>query len=270
MKAASAAEDWRSALSGWTAFPFILFAFAVIAQVAGDNAAIFMGLIFFIVGLAHGAGDEQCGELRPYSVIPALAYVVTGMAVAALMIASPLGGLTAFIMLSAWHFAHSIHYTAAGKYGFALTAVGGSALWQSEATSAVFAGILGIPIPQLWTVALALAGLAGLVLAVYSLLHQNWDPSLIIAILATAALHPVLAVGLIFASGHAFPIQSQQIRRYGWLKVIKAEGPTTLLALMGTLGIAVLVHQNYVGLPLAAAFAVGMATPHMLAERLER
>ncbi|MBH5323522.1 Brp/Blh family beta-carotene 15,15'-dioxygenase [Aurantiacibacter sediminis] len=240
------------------------------AELWSETAAITLGLLFFLVGVAHGAGDEQDGTIHPYRLAGAAAYVVTGLAVAALFMSLPLAGLTLFLLLSAWHFAHSTEGQAARKAGFALTAIGGSALWQGGATTQVFAAVLGMDTPPSFILALAGLGATGLALSVWSL-ARNWrDPVLLSTIVATAALHPVLAVAFAFAAGHALPIQQAQIRRYGWRDVAKAAGLTTVLAVLGALAIAALVVAGNMALPIAAALAFGMATPHMLAERLER
>ncbi|KLE32360.1 hypothetical protein AAW00_12985 [Aurantiacibacter luteus] len=249
--------------------PFILLA-AVAAQLAGGGAAIALGLAFFLAGTAHGAGDEQGGTIRPWNVIGAAGYVVAGLAVAALFVAAPLAGLTLFLLLSAWHFARSTGGTRARQVAFALSAVGGSALWQTGRTEAIFAAVLGMPIPGVWMTGLAILGGAGLLLAAWALGKRWRDPLLWSVLAATALLHPVLAVGFAFLAGHALPMQQAQVRRHGWRAVLAAQGPTTALAVLGAAAIAALVLTGHLALPLAAALAFGMATPHMLSERLER
>ena len=255
---------------GRAVLPSALLALAGLAQIAGEGPAIALGLLFFLAGTAHGAGDEQDGTIRPYRLAPAVAYVVAGLAVAALFVALPLAGLTLFLLLSAWHFAHSSGGTWPRRLGFALTAIGASALWQNAATGRVFAAVLGTPIPPLWMLALAIIGAIGLGLSAWALKDDWRDGALWVTLVATAILHPVLAVGLAFAVGHALPIQRAQLRRYGWRRVLFAEGVTTGLAILGALAIAASVLTGHLALPLAAALAFGMATPHMLAERLER
>ena len=143
-------------------------------------------------------------------------------------------------------------------------------MWQREATGSVFAAVLGTPIPPSWMLALAIIGAVGLALSAWALKDHWRDGALWATLIATAILHPVLAVGLAFAVGHAIPIQQAQLRRYGWRRVLSAEGLTTGLAVLGALVIAAFVATGHLALPLAAALAFGMATPHMLAERLER
>ena len=255
---------------GRAALPFALLGFAFVSQWVGEGAAIALGLVFFLLGVSHGAGDEQGGRIRPYRLAGAAAYVVAGLAVAALFVAVPLAGLTLFLLLSAWHFAHSSGGTLARRLGFALTAIGGSALWQRGETARVFEAILGMAVPEGWMIALAALGSAGLLLAAWSLGKRWRDPVLFSTLVATVLLHPVLAVGFAFAAGHALPIQRAQIRRHGWRDVLAAEGATTGLAVTGALAIAAFVLTGHLALPLAAALAFGMATPHMLSERLER
>ena len=250
--------------------PFSLLGLAAVAQIRGEGAAVGFGLLLFLTGVAHGAGDEQGGAIRPFRLVGAVAYIVAGLAVAALFVAFPLAGLTLFLLLSAWHFAHSSGESLARRLGFALSAIGGSALWRMAETAAVFEAALGVTPPQGWMVALAAIGSAGLLLTAWSLAKSWRDTVLWSTIIATAFLHPVLAVGLAFAAGHALPIQQAQIRRHGWRDVLAAEGPTTAIALAGVLAMALLVLTNHLALPLAAALAFGMATPHMLSERLER
>ena len=66
------------------------------------------------------------------------------------------------------------------------------------------------------------------------------------------------------------PMQQAQVYRHGWHAVLAAQGPTTALAVLGAAAIAALVLTGQIAMPLAAALAFGMATPHMLSERLER
>ncbi|GGD58113.1 hypothetical protein GRI62_01690 [Erythrobacter arachoides] len=269
MTAATAAVKRRSVPWGRAVLPFI-FVCALAAQIAGEGAAIVLGLAFFLAGTAHGAGDEQGGAIRPWSAVGAAGYVVAGLAVAALFVAAPLAGLSLFLLLSAWHFARSTGGTRARQLAFALTAVGGSALWQVEGTGAIFAAVVGTHIPAIWMTGLAMLGGAGLLLAALALSKRWRDPLLWSVLAATALLHPVLAVGYAFLAGHALPLQEGQFRRHGWRQVLAAQGPTTALAVLGAAAIAALVLTGNLALPLAAALAFGMAAPHMLSERLER
>ena len=252
---------------GW---PVALLAVCTAVSLLGTGAAIAMGLALFLAGFAHGAGDEQAGTLRPFALAPAAAYVVAGLAVAALFLALPLAGLTLFLLLSLWHFARSGRGDAIGRAAFACLAVGGSALLRMDETSSVFAALLGSAPPHGWMLALAATGAAGLTLSVATFVRGRFDAALAATLVAVALLHPVLAVGFAFAVGHAFPLQGSQIRRYGWRDVIAAQGPTASIALLGALAMAALVLSGHLPLPWAAALAFGMATPHMLSERLER
>ena len=81
--------------------------------------------------------------------------------------------------------------------------------------------------------------------------------------------HPVLAVGLVFFTGHALPIQLRQLRRYGSAAVLRAVGWPTGIAVAGAALMAGAVASGWIALPLAAALAFGFATPHMLTDRLK-
>ncbi|WP_067789304.1 Brp/Blh family beta-carotene 15,15'-dioxygenase [Paraurantiacibacter namhicola] len=249
---------------------FGLLSLAALAQLAGTGAAIALGIGFFLAGFAHGAAEHQSGTLRAFRLLDAAAYVLAGLAVAALFLAMPLAGLTLFLLLSAWHFQHSAGGDRLARWAYALTAVGGSALWQGEATAEIFAALLGQPIPQPWMLVLAVAGGAGLVLAIAALGRRPHGWSLIACVAATALLHPVLATGLAFFLGHAWPMQHAQARRFGWSEVIRAAAPTAIPAMLGALAIAAFVLVGILPLVWAAALAFGMATPHILTERLER
>lgn len=254
---------------GRAVLPFLLLV-AATAQLAGEGAAIALGLALFLAGTAHGAADEQGGTMGRWSPAGAAGYILAGLAVAALFVAAPLAGLTLFLLLSAWHFARSAPGTPSRQLAFALSAVGGSALWQPVTTASIFAAALGVPVPDVWMNGLAVIGGAGLLLAAWALGARWRDPLLWAVLGSTAFLHPILAVGLIFLAGHALPIQVAQVRKHGWPEVLAAQGPTTALAVLGAAAIAGLVLTGHLALPFAAALAFGMATPHMLSERLER
>ena len=260
---------WRDAgaLVAWGALVL-----AILAQVAGEAWAIGAGLALFAAGLAHGAGDENDGVLRAYSPALVAAYVVVGAAIAALFVASPLAGLALFLVLSAWHFARSdIAMDPLSRYAIAALASGGSALFWHHTTEDVFGVIVGAPPPGLFTDLLLLVGVAGTGAAAWALIKgRAGSGHAVIAVLACAAFHPVLAVGLIFLTAHAIPIQQRQIARYGLGAVLRAVAWPTVIATVGAVAIAVAVLQGWLVLPLALAFAFGMATPHMLTERLER
>ncbi|WJY17561.1 hypothetical protein QQS45_07785 [Alteriqipengyuania flavescens] len=134
----------------------------------------------------------------------------------------------------------------------------------------MFAALLGTIPPRGWVLALAATGAAGLALSVATVVRGRFGPALSATLVAVALLHPALAVGFAFAVGHAFPLQGSQIRRYGWRDVVAAQGPTASIALLGALAMAAVVLSSHLPLPWAAALAFGMATPHMLSERLER
>ena len=244
----------------------------VVAQIAGDGWAVLAGLVFFVMGLAHGAGDENEGGIARIKLVHAAAYLVTGAAVAALFLFAPLAGLALFLALSAWHFARSdCAFDPLTRYAIAGLAVGGSALFRPGETAEVFAVIVSGEVPALVIRVLALLGVAGTGGAAWALVKGlRGFGHAVIALAATVLFNPVLAVGLIFLTAHAIPVQQRQIANYGRSTVWRAVALPTLIATLGALGIAALVWTGHLALSIAIALAFGMATPHMLTERLER
>ncbi|NVD44964.1 Brp/Blh family beta-carotene 15,15'-dioxygenase [Qipengyuania atrilutea] len=263
------AGPWHDAgaLLAWAAL--IL---AAIAQISGGIAPLVLGLVLFAAGLSHGAGDEQRGLMKRFGLIQAAAYLVVGAAVAGLFLAEPLAGLALFLALSAWHFARSdCAMGPLARGAIAALATGGSALFRPRETTEVFEAVIAHSVPGIFMDLVALAGIAGCVLVVISLVrNERGCGEALIALAATALLSPVLAVGLIFLVGHAIPIQRRQIAAYGQRTVWKAVALPTLIAFAGGAGLAVLTATCRLELELAAALAFGLATPHMLTERLER
>jgi len=269
VRTAKAKGPWHDAgaLLSWAAVTL-----AVIAQIAGETWAMAAGLVFFVMGLAHGAGDENEGGIARIKLVHAAAYLVTGAAVAGLFLFAPLAGLALFLALSAWHFARSdCAFAPVTRYAIAGLAVGGSALFRPGETGDVFAVIVGVEVPTLVVRILALLGLAGTAAAGWALLKGlRGFGHAVIALAATVFFNPVLAVGLIFLTAHAIPVQQRQIANYGRRTVWRAVALPTLIATLGALLIAALVWAGILELPIAIALAFGMTTPHMLTERLER
>ena len=255
------------ALLSWAAV-----ALAIGAQLAGGIWPLAAGLVFFALGLAHGAGDEGQGGMARIALVHAGAYLLTGAAVAALFLAAPLAGLALFLALSAWHFARSdCAFAPVTRYAIAGLAVGGSALFRPDATDAIFATIIGESVPVNALRLLALLGLGGAACALYALLRgAKGFGHAVVALAATIAFDPVLAVGLIFLIAHAVPVQQRQIAAHGKAAVWRAVALPTAIALLGAAAIAAFVLTGHLALPIAIALAFGMATPHMLTEQLER
>ena len=245
---------------------------AGVAQLIGGAWPVWLGLTLFALGLAHGAGDEQDDKLLPFSLLHVVAYVTVGLAIAGLFLAAPLYGLTVFFALSAWHFARSDgQFHIASRLAIAGLAVGGSALLRPDETAQVLTFVTGDDMPSLFMRFLALVGLAGLAAATYAFVTaRRGFGHAIVASLATALLHPVLAVGLIFLTAHAIPVQERQVRAYGTIAVARAVALPTAIALIGAAMLAMAVVGGLLTAQIAAALAFGMATPHMLTERLER
>ena len=246
-------------------------ALAAFAQLAGGPWPVWLGLALFVAGLAHGAGDEQEGELARMGVMQAAAYLIVGIAVAGLFLVAPLGGLAVFFALSAWHFARSdCRFHQATRYAIAGLAVGGSALFHPSGTAMVLAEATGEQMPEYFLRALAVAGVIGSGFSAFALVTgKRGFGHAVVALLAVLLLHPVLAVGLIFLTAHAVPIQQRQAAAYGTTTVLKAIALPTAIATLGAAGIAASVVAGVIALPLAVALALGLATPHMLTERLE-
>ncbi len=256
-----------AALVSWGAIIF-----AGLAQIAGTPWSVGVGLLFFLLGLAHGAGDENDGRIARITLIHAAAYLVAGTAVAGLLLVLPLAGLVLFLALSAWHFARSdVALAPITRYAIAGLAVGGSALFRQTETLAIFQFVTGDVVPSSFIRLLAVIGGGGTVCAAIALMKSKRGfGHAIVALATTVFLHPVLAVGLIFLVAHAIPVQQRQIAAYGKAAVIRAIAIPSVIATAGAALVAGLVATDVLALPVGVALAFGMATPHMLTERLER
>jgi len=253
-------------------FSWVVVALAVIAQFAGVSFAICLGLVFFVLGLSHGAGDEQDDTLASFTLVHAAAYVVIGAAVAGLFLVEPLGGLALFFALSAWHFSRSdCRFDQTTRIAIAGLAIGGSALFRANETAAVLSFVTGEDLPTNFLRFLALAGIVGAGFALYAFINgRRGFGHAVVAGLSTAFLQPVLAVGLIFLIAHALPVQERQIATYGRKRVLRAVALPTAIATFGAAAVAIAVAVGALPTQVAVALAFGMATPHMLTERLER
>ena len=264
LRAALAAPRPRAGVPLWL-WPIALV--AVIAQLAGQAAAIWTGLALFLLGFAHGAAEEAGDTLRAPAPATIAFYLLTGAAFAALYLALPLVGLAAFLALSCWHFARSdTGLPPFANAAIALLSIGGSVLFQPAATAAIFAAMIGAALPHWFMLLLAIAGAAGVLLALASLRAATTP---LIAIAACALLHPVLAVGAIFLAAHALPVQAAQARPSGWRAVLRAQAPATLAALVGSAALVALYVTGNVPLGWLIAAALGMAIPHVLIDGLE-
>ncbi len=244
---------------------------AIIAQLAGDGPALVLGLLFFLLGMSHGAADDDGDRIARIGLFQAFAYLVAGAAMVGIFIVFPLAALSLFLILSAWHFWHSdcaLPPLAAGA--IALLAVGGSALFKTAVTQSVFASILGVSIPAAFMYGLAAAGLTGLLLAFAVMIRQRAAvPEIAVTVVAVAILHPALAVGLVYLVGHALPVQLRQIDRFGLSDVVGASAVPTVIAAIGAIGLVAVYLAGIAALPIVAAIAFGLATPHMLVDRIQ-
>ena len=264
VRTALAAPRTRAGVPLWL-WPIALV--AVIAQLAGQAAAIWTGLALFLLGFAHGAAEEAGDTLRAPAPATIAFYLVTGAAFAALYLALPLVGLAAFLTLSCWHFARSeTGLSPLANAAIALLSIGGTALFQPAATAAIFAAMIGAAPPLWFMLLLAFAGAAGVLLALISL-RKATTP--LIATAACVLFHPVLAVGTIFVAAHALPVQAAQARQSGWRTVLHAQAPATLASLVGSAALVALYLTGNAPLDWLVAAALGMAIPHVLVDGLE-
>ena len=263
-KAALAAPRPRAGVPLWL-WPTALV--AIIAQVAGQSFPIWTGLALFLLGFAHGAAEEAGDTLRAPVPATIVLYLVSGAAFSALYLALPLVGLAAFLALSCWHFARSdTGLSPIANAAIALLSIGGTALLQPAATGAIFAVMTGAAAPHWFMLFLAIAGAAGVLLALISVRTATTP---LIAAAACALLHPVLAVGAIFLAAHALPVQAAQARPSGWRTVLRAQAPATLAALVGSVALSALYLAGNIPLGWLVAAALGMAIPHVLVDGLE-
>ena len=264
LRAALAAPRPRAGVPLWL-WPIALV--AIIAQLAGQGAAIWTGLALFLLGFAHGAAEEDSGTLRAPAPATIAFYIATGAAFAALYLVLPLVGLAAFLSLSCWHFARSdTGMPLAANASIALLAIGGSALFQPVAVGVVFSAMIGSAAPAWFFTVLAVAGFTGCALALASL-RATTVP--LLAATACALLHPVLAVGTIFLAAHALPVQDGQARKQSWRDVVRAQAPATLAAMVGAALLLAVFLAGYMPLGWLVAAALGMALPHVLVDGLE-
>ena len=177
-----------------------------------------------------------------------------------------------FVGGMAWHFARSDSgMDLLPRLAIAGLAVGGSALLRPHTTASVFTAALGEAPPTLLLLLLAVGGGAALLAAATSMaLRRHGAASAGLAALVCFLFHPVLAVGLIFFGMHALPVQQRQVARYGTAQVFKVIALPTAVATLAAAAVALAVWNGWLALELAVAIAFGMATPHMLTERLER
>ena len=264
-KRAGAPERLRAEVIARTA----AFAFAVTSALAGQQTLA--GLMLFLAGLPHGAAIETSDDLRAIGFAQATAYLVAAAAFVALFVGSPAVGLGLFLALSAWHLA--IDDEAAGpiaRLAVAGLVIGGSALFRPQSTEHVFAMLTGGGVPPEMVSGAAVCGMVGVASAGVLAIRRRPEAWIALAMIAGfVVLDPVLATGLAFFAGHALPVQCNQIRRYGFGKVMRAEALPSVLAMLGAVALAVLVWRGIVPLPAAAALAFGLALPHMLAGKLE-
>ncbi len=247
-----------------------LLAIAALAQVLGEAASMIVAAAFFLAGLAHGTIVERGGALFATSIPEGIGYLAVSAAVAALWLAAPLLGLALFLALSAWHFAGEEAGHPLATRAIALMAVGGSALFQPDATSMVFAEITGAAIPRLLLWGVAASGAVGVALALLAAIKRERSAVLgMVAVAAVALLSPVLAVAFVFFALHALPVTMRLSETYGVRRTIEASAPTTILAIAGLSAIALALSAGLLVPAIAAGMAVGLATPHMLIDRLE-
>ncbi len=144
-------------------------------------------------------------------------------------------------------------------------------LFQPQMTAAILSSAIGAPIPHPFAALLAILGATGLLLAIAALVRAEARGSeAILTAIAVAFLNPVLAVGLIFLTTHAWPVQWSQITRYGARTVLNAVGLTSIAAAIGASVLVWAVVQGILAISMAAAIAFALAMPHMLTERLDR
>ncbi|MEW4448769.1 Brp/Blh family beta-carotene 15,15'-dioxygenase [Qipengyuania sp. JC766] len=244
---------------------------AVVALLVGGAAPTALGLALFVAGLAHGAGDEGGGRIRQFTLIHAAAYLIVGAAVTFLFLVAPLAALAMFLILSAWHFARDgAGSEPVARLAIALLAVGGSAVFRPAETAALFDLVLGIGTPAIFMRAVAAAGVAGVGLGLFAIVRarDNLAP-IALAIASVALFPPVLGVALVFLLCHALPVQRRQIETYGMAAFRKAVALPVMLASAGAILLAAACLAGFLSVPLAAAIAFGLATPHMLTERLD-
>lgn len=250
--------------------PLVVFALAGVAQAFGEGPAIAAGLACFLLGLPHGAADENGGRIAAYRLHHAAAYLLSGAALAALFLAAPLAALAVFLLLSAWHVGRSETGGSASDWATAALLIGGSALFRSGDTADTFAMLTGQAIPAAFMAALGMIGAIGCVLAMVAAWRRECEWPLVAGcLMAALVFHPVLAAGLIFLIAHAAPVQRRQITEYGVAETWAAIRWPLALAAIGSIALAIAALQGLLALPVLAALAFGIATPHMLAERIE-
>ncbi len=215
---------------------------------------------------------EDATGLRRYSLVEAIAYGVFALAITAVCLVAPTAGLISFLALSAWHF--TLAYSGAGNsadssigaLALGWIAIGGSAVFWPMTTAEIFAEIVSQPFPDWALVILRGLGACGMLLGGIAVLQRDTQAwMLILAVFATLAFPPILAVGFVFFVLHAMPETKRQMERFGVKHVLRSTLLPVLLACLGAVIIGYCIVSGMVPLAVAAALAIGLATPHMIA-----
>ena len=225
--------------------------------------------VLAIAGLAHGAVEESADGLSPVGVGQGIIYLVAAAAIFCFWVASPLAALALFLGLSAWHFTVSSEQSRLPALSVALIAIGGSALFRSGETWAIFELMVGGAVPQTFMVGLSILGAAGCLLAAASVLRdRNLFLELASAVIAVAVLQPVLAVAFVFFALHALPVTLRLCRSHGADRFRRAALLPTALAASGMAILAFIAMAASLDVRFVAAILIALATPHMLIDRL--
>ncbi len=230
-----------------------------------------MAALFFVLGVAHGAVIEDRDGIRIIGPSQTLAYLFAAAAVAAFWMVAPLSALALFLSLSLWHFTVSdTGEPGLARFSVAALAIGGSALFQPDATRAIFAAITGATIPAPFLAICAGVGVAGLAAGFLAASRALGSGVMcLVCALATLILHPVLAVAFVFFALHALPVTARLCNDWGSRAFIRACAAPTVVAIVGVCAIGFAVTSGVVPVAIAAGIVAGLATPHMLTDRFD-
>ena len=239
---------------------------ALLATYLAPTAIWPLTALLFLLGAPHGGVMLKNGVAK----LPSAGFIVLYLAVAAivlgLFVASPLAGLAAFFLLSAWHFSRAEAVAALGIF-----ATFAAFLLSPPQTHALIVDIAGAGrATDLMLLAGELGAVAGFI-AVARALWTKPDGDLLLRFAAVvilfALLPPLLAMAIYFFALHSLAEYrahaGPQPERGAFLFL-----PVGVPVVIGGAALYLATLVGLVSVPLMAGLALALAIPHMLDEAL--
>ena len=261
-----------------------------VLQAASANAALIVAIALFLSGVPHGATEriKGGGHVTP-SLYFTLIYIVFGIVVFSSWLISPIGTLTLFMLLSAWHFGKGEPFGSTfEKMTVGFWIIIGSFLLYPTETLIIFEFLTDRP-GSLTSEASFNVTLYGQILAAMTLviltlfwarnfrgncLKPGQSARLIALIAIFLLLPPVLAVATYFFALHSLgeiadTLDQVSEKRLPWKRIAILYLPASLPALIGGTVIIVATYTGDFPLAMAAGLGIAFTVPHMLiVERL--